>query len=140
MHELPPIVVAEDDDDDFFCLRRAIRRAGIENPMLRFRDGAELVKFLQQIPPAEVGPAAGAPWLLLLDITMPIMNGFEVLGWLATHRGLPRLFPVMLSGSYRAEDIDRATKLGALDYLVKPITPQRLAVVAARHSSPSLQR
>lgn len=132
MHELPPLVVAEDDEDDFFFLRRAIRQAAIENPLLRFRDGAELIKFLQQIPPSEVGPTAQAPWLLLLDITMPIMNGFEVLQWLASHKGVPRLWPVMLSGSYRAEDIDRAMRLGAADYLVKPITPQRLAVVAAR--------
>lgn len=132
MHDLPPLVIAEDDDDDFYFLRRAVRNAAIENPLLRFRDGAELVKFLEQIPPAEVGPAARYTWLLLLDITMPIMNGFEVLKWLAGHKGLPRLRPVMLSGSYRPEDIDRATKLGAVDYLVKPITPQRLAAIAAK--------
>lgn len=139
MQELPPIVIAEDDEDDFFFLRRAVRQATIDNPLLRFRDGAELVKFLEQIPPSEVGPAAAHPWLLLLDITMPIMNGFEVLQWLASHRGLPQLKPVMLSGSYRAEDIDRAMKLGAVDYLVKPITAQRLAVVAARQLVPTLQ-
>lgn len=132
MHELPPIVVAEDDEDDFFFLRRAIRQASVDNPLLRFRDGAELTRFLQQIPHAEIGPNAVHPWLLLLDITMPIMNGFEVLQWLATHKGLPRLWPVMLSGSYRPDDIDRAMRLGAADYLIKPISPQRLAVVVAR--------
>jgi len=137
MQELPPLVVAEDDEDDFFFLRRAIRQAAIDNPLLRFRDGGELIRFLEQIPPSEVGPTANSPWLLLLDITMPIMNGFEVLQWLATHKGLPRLWPVMLSGSYRAEDIDRAMRLGAADYLVKPITPQRLAVVAARQLAAS---
>ena len=139
MQELPPIVIAEDDDDDFYFLRRAVRQASIENPLLRFRDGAELVKFLEQIPPAEVGPTGRQAWLLLLDITMPIMNGFEVLQWLSKHKGLPRLRPVMLSGSYRPEDIDRAMKLGAVDYLVKPITPQRLAVIAARQLVPTLQ-
>jgi response regulator of citrate/malate metabolism len=45
----------------------------------------------------------------------------------------------MLSGSYRPDDIDRAMKLGAVDYLVKPITAQRLAVVAARQFVPTLQ-
>ncbi len=139
MHELPPIVVAEDDDDDFFFLRRAVRQASLENPLLRFRDGAELVKFLQQIPPSEVGPTSRHPWLLLLDITMPMMNGFEVLHWLSTHKKVPKLCPVMLSGSYRAEDIDRATRLGAVDYLIKPVTAQRLAVVVARQSAPALQ-
>ena len=139
MQELPPLVVAEDDEDDFFFLRRAIRQAAIENPLLRFRDGVELIQFLEQIPPAEMGPAATTPWLLLLDITMPVMNGFEVLQWIATHKGLPRLRPIMLSGSYRPADIERAASLGAVDYLVKPITAQRLAVVAARQLVPTLQ-
>lgn len=139
MQDLPPIVVAEDDDDDFYFLRRAVRQAGIENPLLRFRDGAELIRFLEQIPPSEVGPVARFRWLLLLDITMPILNGFEVLQWLATHKGLPQLRPIMLSGSYRTEDIERATKLGAVDYLVKPITASTLAAIAAKQLAPTLQ-
>jgi CheY-like chemotaxis protein len=126
MREPAPILVAEDNDDDFVLLRRAMREAGIENPVLHFRDGTELVKFLQQIPPAEMGAVADQTWLLLLDITMPLMNGFEVLTWLATHKGLPRIRPVMLSGMYRTADIDRALALGAVDYLVKPVTPQLL--------------
>lgn len=132
MQDLPPILVAEDDDDDFFFLRRAIRHAGIENPLLRFRDGAELIKFLEQIPLAEMGAAARSKWLLLLDITMPVVNGFEVLSYLASHQGLPRVRPVMLSGSYRPDDIERAMALGAVDYLVKPVTPQVIAGVAAK--------
>ena len=58
MHDLPPILVAEDDEDDFLFLRRAIRQAAIENPILRFRDGSELVKFLEQLPAAEAGSSA----------------------------------------------------------------------------------
>jgi len=134
MQELPPILVAEDDEDDFLFLRRAIRQAGIENPILRFRDGSELVKFLEQKPANDSAHShhAQAPWLLLLDIMMPIMNGFEVLQWLATHQGPPKIVPVMLSGSYRTEDIQRATALGATDYLMKPISPAVAAALAAR--------
>jgi CheY-like chemotaxis protein len=137
MLELPPILVAEDDEDDFLFLRRAIRQAAIENPILRFRDGSELVKFLEQQPAAEAGSNAHTPWLLLLDIMMPIMNGFEVLQWLATHQGPPRIRSVMLSGSYRTEDIQRATALGATDYLMKPITPAVAAALAARPLAPA---
>lgn len=140
MQELPPILVAEDDEDDFFFLRRAIRHAGIENPLLRFRDGAELIKFLEQIPVAEMGAAARSGWLLLLDITMPMVNGFEVLNWLASHKGLPRVRPVMLSASYRPDDIERAMSLGAVDYLMKPVTPQVIAGVAAKQHLTPLPR
>ena len=139
MQELPPILVAEDDEDDFLFLRRAIRQAAIENPILRFRDGSELVKFLEQKPANDAVHShhAQTPWLLLLDIMMPIMNGFEVLQWLATHQGPPKIVPVMLSGSYRTEDIQRATALGATDYLMKPISPAVAAALAARHLTPA---
>ena len=137
MQELPPILVAEDDEDDFLFLRRAIRQAGIENPILRFRDGSELVKFLEQPTAADNPAATQAPWLLLLDITMPIMNGFEVLQWLSTHHGPPKICTVMISGSYRTEDIQRATALGATDYLMKPISPAVAAALMARQLAPT---
>lgn len=140
MQELPPLLVAEDDDDDFYFLRRAVREAAIENPLLRFRDGAELIKFLDQIPAAEMGPAASATWLLLLDITMPVVNGFDVLKWLAKRDCLPRVKAIMLSGSYRPEDIERCIGLGAVDYLVKPIKPDTLVAIAAKQLAPTLRR
>jgi CheY-like chemotaxis protein len=139
MQELPPILVAEDDDDDFLLLRRALRDALLDNPLLRFRDGAELIRFLEQIPVKEMGPVGRCPWLLLLDITMPIVNGFGVLDWLGKHRISPRLRPVMLSGSYRKADIDRSMALGAVDYLVKPVTPQILAAIATRQMVPTVR-
>ncbi|MEO5958077.1 MAG: response regulator [Opitutaceae bacterium] len=131
MREPTPILVAEDSDDDFVLLRRAMRDAAMENPVLRFRDGTELVKFLEQIPPAEMGAMADRTWLLLLDITMPLMNGFEVLAWLAKHKGLPKIQTVMLSGIYRTADIDRALALGAMDYLVKPATAELLRALTS---------
>ncbi len=139
MQDLPPLLVAEDDDDDFFFLRRAVRQASLDNPLLRFRDGAELIRFLDQIPAAEMGPAQRATWLLLLDITMPVVNGFEVLKWLGTRKALPKIKPIMLSGSYRPDDIARATRLGAVDYLVKPITAEMLATIAARQLVPTMK-
>ena len=137
MQELPPILVAEDDDDDFHLLRREIREAGMENPLLRFRDGAELIKFLEQIPPAELGETARATWLLLLDIGMPIVNGLEVLKWVAAHQGLPRLRTVVLSGFYYPADIERAMNLGATDYYVKPINAQELSNILSKQAAPA---
>lgn len=137
MQELPPILVAEDDDDDFHLLRRAIRETGVDNPVLRFRDGAELIKFLEQIPHAEMGETARSTWLLLLDIGMPIVNGFEVLKWLGAHKGLPRLRTVVLSGFYYPADIERAMSMGASDYYVKPISAQDLSGILARQLVPT---
>lgn len=131
MDELPPILVAEDSDDDYHFLRQALRAGAIENPLLRFRDGSELVRFLDSLPPRD-GAVAGEPWLLLVDITMPIMNGFAVLEWIAQRKTGPRLHSVVLSGSYRPEDIERAKALGAAEYVVKPISVATLALLAGQ--------
>jgi len=130
MDDLAPILVAEDTDEDFFFLRRAFRAAAIENPLLRFRDGSELVRFLETLPAQNIKPATTEPWLVLLDITMPLMNGFEVLQWMAGREASPKLRAVVVSGSYRQEDIDRAKTLGASDYVVKPISAATLAILA----------
>lgn len=126
VHELPPILIAEDNDDDFFFFRRAVRMAGIESPLLRFRDGSELVAFVEKNTALPT-----APLLLFVDLTMPIMNGFEVLEWIKQHAAT-HFLPVVLSGSRREEDLKRAYALGAHEYLVKPIAPVLLAAIAAR--------
>ena len=59
------------------------------------------------------------PDLLLLDLNMPLPNGFEVLRWLKAHPQ-PGLVKVMLTSSELDEDIARATALGAHGYVVKP--------------------
>jgi CheY-like chemotaxis protein len=127
MHEPTPILVAEDNDDDYHFLRRAVRMTGIENPLLRFRDGGELTSYLHQLPAAEHGTAPETPWLLLLDLGMPMMNGFEVLRWLGKHKRHPKLRTVVLSGFHHDKDIKRAIELGASDYCVKPITVASLS-------------
>jgi chemotaxis family two-component system response regulator Rcp1 len=121
---LSPILVAEDDDDDFHFLRRAAREADITNDFLRFRDGAELTRFLEALGAANTDFAA--PLLLLLDLGMPVMNGFDVLQWLQEHRTV-RVRPVVLSGFYHERDIERCRSLGATDYIVKPIRSEGLA-------------
>ncbi len=130
MHELPPILIAEDNDDDFFFFRRATRIAAIENPLLRFRDGSELVAFLEKYP-IPANPHGEPPVLMFVDLTMPIMNGFEVLEWLKKNH-LTHFTSIVLSGSRREDDVKRAYALGAQEYLVKPISPIVLAAIAAR--------
>lgn len=129
MHNPPPILIAEDNEDDFFCFRRAARMAGIHNPILRFRDGSELIEFLGKSMPVDPGP--DAPVLTFVDLAMPLVSGFEVLSWLRANRP-NQFFPIVLSGSRREEDVRKAYDLGAEEYLTKPLTPLLLAALAAR--------
>lgn len=136
MDELPPILVAEDSDEDYHLLRQAFRAAAMENPLLRFRDGTELVRFLEQLPQRE-GGWPNEPWLVLVDLTMPLMNGFSVLNWIAARKRGPKLRSVILSGSQRPEDMERAAALGAAEYVVKPISSGTLAMLAGMPTATS---
>jgi two-component system response regulator len=133
MHKTSPILVAEDNDDDFSLFRRAVRAGGVENPVLRFRDGSEMIDFISKLAPRDTRSAE--PWLAFIDIGMPIMNGFEVLQWLQQHGAKHNLLPIILTGSSSSEDMKRAFALGAYEYLVKPIAPAVFAALAIRPMS-----
>jgi len=130
MQPLSPILVAEDDDDDFHFLRRAVREAKLGNPILRFRDGLELTKFLESA--SYFKDSHDVPWLLLLDLSMPIMSGFEVLQWLHTHPRRAQVRPVIVSGFYHPADVEHSRSLGATEYVVKPIKADTIAILTRR--------
>jgi len=69
------------------------------------------------------------PVLMLLDLNMPMRNGFEVLEWLRVQPGLKRLSVVILTASLREEDVDRAFDLGANAFLVKPSSIEALTAI-----------
>ena len=120
MNQFAPILLAEDDEDDIFIMRRALRSAGIANPLQIVRDGREAIQYLK-------GEGAYAdrkqyPWpcLLLLDLRMPLMDGFDVLAWLQRRRRPKDLLAVILSNSKDEADMLRASELGADAYAIKP--------------------
>jgi CheY-like chemotaxis protein len=130
---LPTILIADDDADDRFMLHRALEKAAVKNPIASFSDGEDLLQYLLQ---SECGGfSASHPWLIFLDLNMPRMTGFDVLAALARLGLGPRLRTVIVSGSAREEDVERACELGAADYLVKYPTPEVLADVIAQSST-----
>jgi CheY-like chemotaxis protein len=61
------------------------------------------------------------PTLVLLDIKMPKMSGFDVLTWLQSQPSLAKIPVVILTASVRMEDQNEAEKLGAVGYRTKPV-------------------
>jgi CheY-like chemotaxis protein len=120
MENHAPILVAEDEETDAMLLRLAARQAGISQPIVVMPDGSELVDYLQGVDPCVDRSRHPLPILILLDLKMPRMTGFEVLSWLATRPDLKHVPVVVLSSSSQEEDIARARQLGASDYYVKP--------------------
>ena|ERR1051326_3854905 len=114
------ILLAEDDANDVFLFRRAVQKAGLASKVVDVPDGREAVQYLSGEPPYANRALFPVPDLLLLDLKMPLMDGFDVLGWKKTRPELADLPAIVLSSSTIEADIKRAQSLGALDYLIKP--------------------
>src|SRR5512138_2935667 len=76
------ILVAEDDPNDQLLLEKAFQAAGLNNGIRYVPDGAQAVEYLKNLGPTEL------PALLLVDLKMPRMNGFELMDWVGRQRRL----------------------------------------------------
>ena len=104
----------DDDPDLAFLLERGLSVSGISNWSFQFIEGgAAALEYLERVKAGE----AEAPTLLLLDIKMPKVNGFDVLQWV--NQNLPGIAAVMLSSSELIEDRLRARDLGSKGYFSK---------------------
>jgi CheY-like chemotaxis protein len=114
------ILLVEDSDDDAFFIVRALKSFGLIAPLAHVADGQKAIEYLS-------GKGAYAdrirfpiPNLVLLDIKLPFISGFEVLRWLREEAALPRVPVVMFTSSCQGRDVEKAYALGANAYLVKP--------------------
>jgi len=126
------VLVADDDENDVLFLRRAFQKAGLSHMIIHARNGQEALSYLTSIGAARLW----LPELLLLDLKMPLVDGFDVLGWLrvissSLQQWGPRPVPVVvLSASCLPQDKERAKDLGAQDYLVKPANSNEWITIA----------
>lgn len=117
---IPPVLVAEDEDADVIFLQHAFKTLKIPNPLIAVKDGDEVLNYLQGKKPFENRAEYPLPALLLLDLKMPRMTGFDVLEWLRQHPE-SKTFPiVVLTSSDQETDREKALALGAAGYRVKP--------------------
>src|SRR3954471_22855628 len=117
-----PILIAEDDEHDAELVRLALKKGGVTNPVQIVTNGAEVIAYLKAEPPFEDRTEHPFPRLLLLDIKMPYLNGFEVLKWIRSHQECAVVPIVMMSSSKLGSDVETAYRLGANAYLYKPAT------------------
>ncbi|HYG33923.1 MAG TPA: response regulator [Clostridia bacterium] len=114
------ILLAEDDENDIFLMGRAFDRAGIPNPLFVVRNGQEAIDYLSGTGNYAQRDKYPLPGLMLLDLKMPWMDGFDVLRWLRDHPQFDTLPVVVLTSSKLQADVDKSRQLGVYDYRVKP--------------------
>jgi CheY-like chemotaxis protein len=120
MNDDAVILIAEDDDGHFALIKKNLSRAGIFNKVIQFGDGQELVDFLfmnGHSPQRE----SNTPYLLMLDIRMPKMDGIDVLTQIKQDDALSRIPVIMLTTTDDPVEIERCHALGCSMYIVKPV-------------------
>jgi CheY-like chemotaxis protein len=127
---LQPILITDDESEDRFFLQKALRRAGVKNPIVEFRDGADLLEFLERETAGRKSRREIAS-LLFLDIKMPLVDGFDAMRWIRENPVLKLLQIVIVSSSSLPRDHEQASRLGAARYLEKYPTAEVLAKVVA---------
>lgn len=114
------VLVVDDNEMNRDTLSRRLEYEGFVASMAA--NGREALKMLR----------AGAFDLVLLDITMPEMDGYQVLRAIKSDRQLAHISVIMVSGINDLDSVMRCTELGADDYLTKPFDPVLLRAAIAR--------
>lgn len=121
MAEHAIILLAEDEEDHVLLIRHAFAKAKIPNPLYVVWNGQEAIAYLKGAGKYSNREEYPLPDLLLLDLKMPRVNGFEVLQWIREQPGLATLRVLVLTSSDQIRDVNEAYRLGANSFLVKPL-------------------
>ncbi len=114
------ILIADDCSDDAEIIRLAFHEAAVPAELKFVSSGDELLHYFQKQGNSAAKHPVELPNLMLLDLKMPGLDGFQVLEWLRSHPPLGSIPVIVFSASDQPVDINRALSLGAVRYLVKP--------------------
>jgi len=123
MKEETVIILAEDDEGQAKLITKNLRRTGIKNKILHFKDGQETLDFL-----AENGCGShrekDSSYILLLDINMPKVDGIEVLRQIKYDK-LRKMPVIMMTTTDEPGEIELCYELGCSNYIVKPVNYEK---------------
>lgn len=117
-HHVKAVFIADDDEDDRFLLKTAFNKCCPETRVEFAIDGIDLMESLDKSPLH--------PCLIILDLNMPRLDGFESLKILRSSEAYRDVPIVVFSTSEENNDIAKAKKMGANDYKSKPLNMNSL--------------
>ena len=114
------IIMVEDDEGHARLIEKNIRRAGVTNEIMPFRDGTSALSYLLG-PDGSGRDNAGKPLLILLDLNLPDMTGVDILKVVKENEYLKRAPVVVLTTTDDQREIQRCYDLGCNVYITKPV-------------------
>jgi len=114
------ILLVEDEPHDVFFVRRALEQIAQGHTLHSVANGEEAIAYLRGEGPYAERGAFPCPNIILCDLKMPRMNGFEFLEWVRGHPECSVIPTVIISSSSIESDVRRAYQLGANAYMRKP--------------------
>src|SRR5215213_62665 len=124
-HGKAPILLVEDDDNDVMLFGRALKRNQIALPFCHVKNGEEAKEYLLG-GRASNGSKHPVPGMIITDLKMPKMNGFQLLQWIKDQPDCAMIPIMILSSSRYPSDIAATFGLGVNGYFVKPGTFEEL--------------
>lgn len=120
------IIIVDDDPDDANLIKRAVLGLHPKPSVQTVTSGKDLTDYLDGAGRYADREAFPYPGLILLNLRMPGMNGFEVMEWLKS-QPLHVAIPVIVVSSFdRQQKIRRSYQLGARTFLSKPVHPETI--------------
>ncbi|MGA1823852.1 MAG: response regulator [bacterium] len=122
------ILLVEDDESDVYLITRAFAKDSNPSSLHVASNGEEALEYLRDGDYRN----AGTIDLILLDINMHKMNGFEMLEEMRKDSKIRRIPVVMLTSSDRSQDIEKAFELGANSYVTKPLDVKKFVTTISK--------
>jgi len=130
----------EDEEDDALFMQMAFKRVGAEGTLRVVKDGRSALAYLKGEDGYADRAAHPLPALILLDLNLPHLSGFEVLSWIRAQTSFRETPVVIFSSSGRPEDRSKAESQGANHYALKPMSMFQFVDLAAELRKRWLQK
>jgi two-component system, response regulator len=132
--KLGEILLVEDDPADAELTLRSLKRAGLTNPVRRLEGGQEALDHFFGTEKRVPRGKRVSPLLVLLDLGLPKVSGLEVLRRMKQEESTRDIPIVVLTGSRLDRNITECARLGAANYIIKPVELRDLSRVSSRLS------
>ncbi len=125
------IILVEDNEGHARLIEKNLRRANISNPILKLEDGQRALDYLfgEQ---GYVDHPHHPPLLVLLDLNLPVVDGYHVLEKMKSDERTKAIPVIILTTTDDVHEINRCYELGANVYITKPVEYEQFAEAIAR--------